>query len=313
MFTLTCTDYKLWNTPEFVEYLAHNQGKDIVININPEAIDIDELDVYRYIDAFQFSSVKIITRNQLQKHEKYNIDYVTENPFFESQVEINPEIHQWNQTKTFLCVYGRPIASRLGFASWLDHHYPDKTVIQFTTHFNDDNPNYEWNKLASYDLDSLKFATDLVRNLPIQTVNNIHYNNLRSDWNWQDKDILNLYKSIFVDVVAENHNQGETFFPTEKITRPMYCKKPFIVFGNKDYLDYLHQMGFKTFHDFWEQDYDGYEHKDRYCAMLKILDQIGSKCKNDLKQMLEDMQPILDHNYRLLMTKDYNYKIKKIV
>ena len=72
-------------------------------------------------------------------------------------------------------------------------------------------------------------------------------------------------------------------------------------------------MGFKTFHDFWEQDYDGYEHKDRYCAMLKILDQIGSKSKNELKQMLDDMQPILDHNYNLLVDKAYNYNIKKIV
>jgi len=313
MFFLECTDYKLWNPVEFVKYLADNQDKDIIIHINPEAIDINELGIFHYIDCFEFKSVIIYTRNQLQQHPTYKIEYIRENPFFESSVSINPLIQTWNQTKTFLCVYGRPIASRLGFASWLHHHYPDETLIQFTTNYNDDNLNFEWNKLAGYDLDSVKFATDLVRNLPIQTVNNNHYNNLTPDWSWHDKDMLSLYKSIFVDVVAENHNQGETFFPTEKVTRPIYCKKPFIVHGNKDYLDYLHQMGFRTFHDYWSQNYDGYDQKDRYCAMLQIFAEIGSKSKVELASMLEDMQPILDHNYDLLMDKTYNYDVKKIV
>jgi len=313
MFILECTDYKLWNLVQFVEYLAHNQGKDIVILINPEAIDLGELDVFKYIDVFDFKSVTIFTCNQLQKHPRYKIEYLTKNTFFESQVEVDSQIHRWNQTKTFLCVYGRPIACRLGLASWLHHHYQDETLIQFTTEYNADNPNFEWNKLASYDLDSVKYATDLVKTLPIQTVNNQHYDNIRADWNWQDKDMLNLYKSIFVDIVAENHNQGTTFFPTEKITRPMYCKKPFIVFGNKDYLDYLHQMGFKTFWEYWSQTYDGYENGNRYCAMLEILDQIGSKTKSELADMLLDMQPILDHNYNLLMNKNYTTEIKQIV
>ena len=314
MFRLSCTDYKLWNTVEFVEYLAHMQGKDIVILINPEAIDIDELEVYRYIDAFDFQSVTIITRNQLQKHPRYNIKYNLENWFIETKVEIDKDIHRWDQSKIFLCAYARPIASRLGFAGWLKHHYDKHTIIQFTTEFTENNPSFEFDKLAKYDIVSLKYAIDIVKQLPIQTVDNsLYYKDVKQLWDWTDTEMLGLYKSIFVDVVAENHNQGETFFPTEKITRPIYCKKPFVVFGNKDYLDYLHQMGFRTFHDYWSQNYDGYDQKDRYCAMLQILDQIGRKSKVELASMLEDMQPILEHNYNLLMDKTYNYDVKKIV
>jgi hypothetical protein len=47
--------------------------------------------------------------------------------------------------------------------------------------------------------------------------------------------------------------------------------------------------------------------------MLQIFAEIGSKSKKELKQMLDDMQPILDHNYNLLVDKAYNYNIKKIV
>ena len=315
MFYLQCTDYKIWNTVEFVEYLAHNQGKNIIIHINPEAIDIDELDVYRYIDAFKFASVKIITCNQLQKHSKYTIEYVMKNKCLESIVEVDSQIHTWNQTKTFLCAYGRPTASRLGLASWLDHYYPDETIIQFTTDFTADNSNFEFNKLATYDIDSLALSANLVKKLPIQTVPNNNYSGTlyTGDWQWYDNGILGLYKSIFVDVVAENHNQGDTFYPTEKTTRPMYCKRPFIVHAGKDYLDYLHQSGFKTFHDFWDQSYDGFEHKDRYIGMLQVLKEIGKKTKTELAKMLEDMQPILEHNYNLLMNKTFTFNVKKIV
>ena len=314
MFILECTDYKLWNIVEFVEYLAHNQGNDIVIKINPEAIDIDQLDVFRYIDAFDFKSVKIITRNQLQTHPKYNIVYNLENWFFETPVTIDSQVHTWTQRKTFLCAYARPIASRLGLAGWLNHHYKSETVIQFTTEFNINNPNFEFDKLAHYDIDSVQYAVAIAKQLPIQTVDNsLYYHDVEQLWDWTDVALLDLYKDIFVDIVSENHNQGTTFFPTEKITRPMYCKKPFVVFAGKDYLDYLHQMGFKTFWDYWPQTYDGYEQKDRYCAMLDILRTIGSKSKSELAYMLEDMQPILDHNYELLMTKNFNKKIKKIV
>ena len=311
-FVLECTDDKLWNLVQFVEYLAHNNDKDIQIFINPEAIDVDELDVFKYIDAFNFKSVTIITRNPFQTHPRYKIKYLDKNWFFETPVTIDHTVHTWNQSKIFLCAYARPIAARLGFAGWLNHNYRDQTVIQFTTRFEQNNPNFEFDKLAQYDLDSVGYAIDIVKQLPIETVDSaLYYKDIHRGGVLNDTAMFDLYKNIFVDVVAENHNQGETFFPTEKIARPIYCKKPFVVFAGKDYCHYLHQTGFKTFYNYWSQTYDGYKHRDRYCAMLDILKQIGNKSKTELADMLDDMQPILDHNYNLLMDKTYNYNFKK--
>ena len=96
----------------------------------------------------------------------------------------------------------------------------------------------------------------------------------------------------------------------------MLLKKPFIIFGSRDYLDYLHQMGFKTFQtpglDFWSEDYDGYEGRERYIRILALLDELAKKSLAELQQLYQEMQVILDHNYNLLLNQSYNTKIDYI-
>ena len=120
---------------------------------------------------------------------------------------------------------------------------------------------------------------------------------------------ISMYQDIFADIVSEAHATGKTFYPTEKTARPMWLKKPFIMFASKDYLWYLQQMGFKTFNDFWSEDYDGYEGKDRYIKILAVIDNLSKHSTQKLKEMYWDMQYILDHNYTLLKTQNYNKNI----
>lgn len=92
----------------------------------------------------------------------------------------------------------------------------------------------------------------------------------------------------------------------------MLLKKPFIVFGSKDYLAYLRQMGFRTFADFWNEDYDGYQGKERYIRLIKLINYIAGLSRTQLETMHWDMQFTIDHNYNLLVDKKYNTKITQI-
>ena len=85
-----------------------------------------------------------------------------------------------------------------------------------------------------------------------------------------------------------------------------------MVFGSRDYLAYLRQMGFRTFHDFWDEDYDGYEAADRLVKTSAVLDQLATVPLDKLQTMYWDMQYTLDHNYNLLMSKQYNRRIKQL-
>jgi hypothetical protein len=89
----------------------------------------------------------------------------------------------------------------------------------------------------------------------------------------------------------------------------MLLKKPFVIFGSKDYMAYLRQMGFRTFADFWDEDYDGYQGKERYLRIIKLIDQIAELSREQLESMYWDMQYTLDHNYDLLADKKYKTNI----
>ena len=92
----------------------------------------------------------------------------------------------------------------------------------------------------------------------------------------------------------------------------MWLKKPFIIFGSSNYLCYLRQMGFRTFGDFWSEDYDGYDGVDRFAKILTLIDSLAKKSAIELEQMYWDMQYTLDHNYNLLQSQTYNKVITQI-
>jgi hypothetical protein len=119
-------------------------------------------------------------------------------------------------------------------------------------------------------------------------------------------------KNFLIDIVAETFTTGDCFFITEKTVRPMLLKKPMIVMGPQDFLGYLQQMGFKTFNDFWDEDYDGVAEQNRYQKILDLIDHIAQKPIGALIDMYQRMQPILDHNYDLLMSQGYKKTITKI-
>ena len=126
------------------------------------------------------------------------------------------------------------------------------------------------------------------------------------------EQLANFYTNFLIDIVAETWTQGDCFFPTEKTIRPMLLKKPMIVMGSKNYLEYLRQMGFRTFGDFWDESYDGYEGTDRYTRILALVNYLATKSTNDLESMSWHMEYTLQHNYDLLMNQNYQRQIEKI-
>jgi hypothetical protein len=207
-------------------------------------------------------------------------------------------------------LYGRPTANRLGISAHLLNCHAEKSVIHFSFgNTYNDLPLYELEKLSQYDLDSVRKVSSLIVNMPIKQASTTGYCN--QHYNFHDT-LTQLYQHVFVDIVSESHVLGDTFFPTEKTTRPMWLKKPFIVFASKNYLDYLHQMEFRTFSDFWSEEYDGFEGKDRFNKILKLIDSIALKSTDELEKMYWDMQYTLNHNYNLLLTQTYKKEITYI-
>lgn len=90
---------------------------------------------------------------------------------------------------------------------------------------------------------------------------------------------------------------------TEKIFQPIVCSRPFILSGAPGNLQYLRSYGFKTFGEYIDESYDLEVDPDRRQDL--ILEQLQKLCEqpmSSLRDMLQHMRPILDHNKRHFFT-----------
>jgi hypothetical protein len=310
-FTVSVTSDKIWNLEQLLDFLIANQQGHIRLHINPEAICLENVGLYRWLDKFQFNQVEIFTSNPLERHDYYRINYSKHYNWFEKIETINPLFQNWNQSKIFYCLFGRPTASRLGLAAYLRSHHAQHTHIHFSAMPDLDGlVDFELDKLLEYRTASINEVGNLINQLPILLSSTEKYTRFNG-FDYTDP-LTQLYQDILIDVLAESHVLGNTFYPTEKTIRPMWLKKSFIIFASKNYLDYLHQMGFRTFADFWSEEYDGYEGRDRFLMILELIDNLAKKSSKELEKMYSSMQYTLDHNYNLLKTQSYNKTIQYI-
>jgi len=112
-------------------------------------------------------------------------------------------------------------------------------------------------------------------------------------------NLLNFYDQFSVELILETMTQGETFFPTEKTTRPLAGAKPFLIYASKYYLKYLRDLGFWTFCDIWDESYDQFEGPERWQRMKNVVQYI---IKNP--EVIKHACEIAKHNRQLLLTKN---------
>ena len=310
-FIINSTSDKIWNYDELLQFLIENQNANIELTVNPEAICLKNIGIYKLLNKFTFNQVWIRTYNPFETSFKYKIVHDHFDVWFRKSEKINKNLHSWNGTKIFYALFGRPTAARLGLAGYLFSNYSKITHLHFSSCTTDDELiKFELDKLLQYRISSIHEAGTLINQLPQLLSTSERYTKYHG-YDYSDP-LTELYQDIFVDLVVESHVAGDTFFPTEKTSRPMWLKKPFIMFASKNYLDYLHQMGFRTFCDFWSEEYDGYEGRDRFVKIIELIDQLAKKSITELEQMYWDMQYTLDYNYNLLINQNYNTKITYI-
>jgi hypothetical protein len=204
--------------------------------------------------------------------------------------------------------YGRPTADRLGIASHLFKHHANcsELVLAFDPTGLDSRRLFEINKLYDYHREGLAAYSELEPYLPMRP-ESVDYENCI--YRKTNPGMFDLYQNILIDIVSEPNVLGQTFFLTEKVVRCLLLKKPFIIMGPENSNIYLRQMGFKTFGDYWDEDYDGYMGKERYLRILKLIDTLSTM---DAVEIYNKMQPILEHNYQMLVYQTFSQDITQV-
>jgi hypothetical protein len=117
------------------------------------------------------------------------------------------------------------------------------------------------------------------------------------DYAVSDQMPWKIYEQTYYSVITETLG-ADTFFWSEKTTKPLLSQRVFVHIGSAGFLRNLHAFGFKTFDSVIDESYDLIvNNKDRW---NRAFDQIELLSKLDPQEVLTKTADIRLHNYNRL-------------
>jgi hypothetical protein len=107
-----------------------------------------------------------------------------------------------------------------------------------------------------------------------------------------------LWKSGLWHIVTETVFYHDKLHLTEKIFKPIVAQRPFMLAAAPGNLAYLKSYGFQTFDRWIDESYDNIEDPDqRLQAIVNQTQRLCAMSDSDLREMHQEMQPVLEHNF----------------
>jgi hypothetical protein len=109
----------------------------------------------------------------------------------------------------------------------------------------------------------------------------------------------------YFEIVTETWlTDNKCLYFTEKTIRPIIRLNPFIIVGSPNTLNYLREIGFKTFHPFIDESYDKIESIEKRFEMIcKEIKRLCSKSDEEMQEIYKQLLPILHHNFNHFIKK----------
>lgn len=125
-------------------------------------------------------------------------------------------------------------------------------------------------------------------------------NNIKDDGFYINRFTDDIMLDSWISVISEASfsDADNTCFISEKTFKPIMCSHPFMIWGNKNSLQHIREMGYKTFHPFIDETYDTL---DTWKRMVAITDSLHKFHKiEDKLEWYKSISDILEHNKETL-------------
>jgi hypothetical protein len=176
----------------------------------------------------------------------------------------------------------------------IDNNLQDKIVMPYGGRFNDNEfyakDYFIWEPGITVATDKLLGTADTVkyygvhtglsRVIPVQVFNDCAYS-----------------------IVAETDHDNSLSFYTEKTAKVLVARRLFVAFTGYKFLQNLRSLGFQTFGEVVDESYDLIVNDtERY---THAFEQVKKLCSMDQAEVYAKIKPVLEHNYNLVMTRDW--------
>lgn len=267
---------------------------------------LDELSLY-----FQWDKTKITIESvaQVVEYSDYNIIRCHFNHPHVC-MDTKSAVYSWNKEKYYGLFIGRANAVRIrAIHNHKNFEYSDMGL----TSFNDDLFNFMvYPELVEYFMHSGQTYQEMISIKPysdirdlVETPNTPIITPPYNSSNWGP-----VYEKIAIEIVCETGTEHDCFDASEKILRPCYYKRPFLVIGSPGFLAEYRKLGYKTFEGIIPEDYDQLYGIQRVDRVFEILHQLIQSATIDT--LLERCHDILEHNHQWVISdKQRQLKLEK--
>ena len=123
----------------------------------------------------------------------------------------------------------------------------------------------------------------------------------------------NIFEQSFLWLSCETKKPDDGIYITEKTYKAIAYGSPFCILGDDGSLDYIKNLGFKTFDTFWDESYDYGSDQEKINKITMIVKNICSKSVSELNTLYKEMLPTLRHNQeQLIQQTQVNNLIRKL-
>ena len=252
------------------------------------------------------SAITIATPNPAVQHHQYNImrvqmiSFDTLSPFV--------SVHPWNGEAEYGMFIAKATSARIGaIVNHRNFEFKNKGITSFHAVVKNDPT-----ELADYLLESDQKKSEVENIEPYSDIGEVQVppiwqtqQNMSTSW-WSD-----IYKKIGIEIVCETSTQPECFGITEKTLRPMLFKRPFMIIGSKGYVEFLKDIGIKTFEPIIPDTYDQLEGQCRVDRVFQILHKLI--INDEIKTLHSQFNDVFVHNQRRIfeLKKEYGTTVEE--
>lgn len=307
------TDEIIWNKDDVIICLgkAMSDNNSIQLDLKNEGPCFESLGlpeiIHRMKKIYHYDKkISVLTKN-LSQSQIYGFDFDVSAPTHllnSVKTNLSEKNIIKDPTKKFGLFIGRANAARLELASYCwktsKQDFLMTYLFDIKLEYHRENIGFESLMKKKSQLDVLAISEFLSRT-PIKQQEKTLSDKFPERAIEAQTGLKEFYKDFIIEIVCETFYTGNTFFPTEKIWRPIILRTPFIVQGPRHFLHRLRDLGFKTFDNWWDEGYAEDPPDWQIEEIKKVLDRIVSLDLNVVSQWYKEMTPILEHNQKRLL------------
>lgn len=172
----------------------------------------------------------------------------------------------------------------------------------FTTCYHNNHISRMYIKSQKYSKENTEIA---LSKIDIFKQTDLKWDNPNSNFGFKEQEkSIKIIKDSYVSLTNESKWSGLPFY-SEKTMKCWVTMTPYVLLSSPYTLKLLKDLGFKSFNAWWDESYDTIENNGkRFDAVMKIVRDLHALSFDELKQMLIDMKPILEHNQNHALSKE---------